>query len=161
MSTRHQRQAVVVVEGLGNILAKRVSCATRRYSPTAPVIWVGPKQIAHGSFMWHFLYAVEGPDVVERVNAGGEAAVQTEDLVVNQGGEREVVEEVCEVFPDIGVAVLAEALVVEAVYLSDLAGFVVTAKNGDALGVSDLERDQEGHSLDREIATVNVVACGS
>jgi len=40
----------------------------------------------------HLLYAVERPDVVKGVDARGETTVQTEDLVVDQGGERQVVE---------------------------------------------------------------------
>ena len=40
------------------------------------------------------------------------------DLVVDQGCERKVVEEVCEVLPHIGVSVLTQALVVEAVHLA-------------------------------------------
>lgn len=46
--------------------------------------------------------------------------METEDLVVDEGGEGEVVEEVGKILPDIGVAVLAQALVVEAVDLGDL-----------------------------------------
>ena len=80
--------------------------------------------------MGHFLYAVERPDVVERVDAGREAAVQTEDLVVDQSGKRQIVEQICEVFPDVRVTVLAQALVVEAVDLGDLAGLVVTTEDG-------------------------------
>ena len=40
------------------------------------------------------------------------------DLVVDQGCERKVVEEVCEVLPHVGVSVLTQALVVEAVHLA-------------------------------------------
>ena len=40
------------------------------------------------------------------------------DLVVDQGCERKVVEEVCEVLPHVGVSVLPQALVVEAVHLA-------------------------------------------
>ena len=104
------------------------------------------------------MYAVERPDVVEGVDAGGETAMQTEDLVVDQSGKRQIVEKICEVFPDVRISVLAEALVVETVDLGDLAGLVVTAEDGDALGVPDLERDQEGHCFDREVASVYVIA---
>lgn len=71
--------------------------------------------------MGHLLDSVEGANVVEGVDARGETAVKTEDLVVDEGGEGEVVEEVGKVLPDVCVAVLAQALVVEAVDLSDLA----------------------------------------
>jgi hypothetical protein len=108
----------------------------------------------------HLLDPVQSPDVIESVDAGGQTAVQAEDLVVDEGGEGQVVEEVGEVLPDVGVAVLAQTLVVEAVDLSDLAGLVVATKNGDALRVSNLESDEEGDGLDGVVATVDVVAWG-
>lgn len=110
--------------------------------------------------MRNLLDAVQGSDVVQRVDAGRETAVETEDLVVDEGGEGEVVEEVGEVLPDVGVAVLSEALVVEAVDLGDLAGLVVTAEDGDAGGVSDLESDEECDGLDGVVSTINIVAWG-
>ena len=86
--------------------------------------------------------------------------MEAEDLVVDQRGEGEVVEEVGEVFPHVGVAVLAQALVVEAVDLRDLAGLVVATEDGDALRVSDFESDEERDRLDRVVASINVVTCG-
>ena len=67
--------------------------------------------------MRHLLQSVERPDVVEAVDAGAEAAVQTEDLTVDQRRQRQIVEQVGEVLPHVGVAVLAQTLVVEAVHL--------------------------------------------
>lgn len=92
--------------------------------------------------------AVQRPDVVESVNRWAQPTMQTEDLVFNESGERKVVEEIGKVFPYIGVAVFAKALVVEAVHLGDLAGFVVAAEDGNPLGVTDLQADQESHGLD-------------
>ena len=83
--------------------------------------------------------------------------MQTEDLVVDEGGKRKIIEQICEVFPDVGVTVLPEALVVEAVHLGDLAGLVIAAKDGDALRVSNFERYQESDGLDREVAPINIV----
>lgn len=41
-------------------------------------------------------------------------------LLVDQCGERQVVKQVCEVLPDIGVAVLPQTFIVEAIDLCDL-----------------------------------------
>ncbi|KAB8364839.1 hypothetical protein FH972_024702 [Carpinus fangiana] len=158
MCARDEREAVVVVEGLGNVLAKGVAGTSGRDAPAAAVVGVAPQQVTHGAFVGHFLYAVEGADVVEGVNAGAEAAVEAEDLVFNEGGEGQIVEEVGEALPYVCVAILAQALVVEAVDLGDLAGLVVAAQDGDALGVADLQGDEEGDCFDGEVAAVNVVA---
>lgn len=62
-------------------------------------------------------------------------------LIFDEGGQGEEVEEVGEVAPDIGIPVLAKTLVVEAVHLCDLAGFVIAAKDGDAIAVPEFEGD--------------------
>jgi hypothetical protein len=85
--------------------------------------------------------------------------MQAEDLVLDKSGEREEIEEIGEVLPDVCVSILAETLVVKAVDLSDLTGFVVATKDGYALGVADFEGNEQGDGLDGEIATVNVIAC--
>ena len=59
-------------------------------------------------------------------------------LVVHQGGEGQVVEQVGEVLPHVGIAVLPQTLVVEAVHLSDLTRLVVPPQDRDALTVPHL-----------------------
>jgi len=86
--------------------------------------------------------------------------VKTEDLVLDERGEREVVEKICEVLPDARIPVLAEALVVKAVDLCDLTGLVVPTEDGDALWVANLECDEESYRLNREVSTVHVITCG-
>lgn len=63
--------------------------------------------------------------------------MEAEDLVVDQGGERKVIEQVREVFPNISVTILAKALIVEAINLSDLSRFVISSEDRDALRVSN------------------------
>ena len=77
--------------------------------------------------MGYLLDSVKGADVVECVNARREATMQTEYLIVNQSGQGKIVEEVCEEFPHVRIAVLSEAFVIEAVDLCDLARLVVTS----------------------------------
>ena len=85
--------------------------------------------------------------------------MQAENLVLDKGSKREIVKEIGEVFPDVSIAVFTETFVVEAVDLSNLAGLVVAAEDGDAMGVADFQGDKEGNGFDGEVATVNVVAC--
>jgi hypothetical protein len=159
MGSRNKGKTIVMVERLRDILAESIACTTWGYSPTAPVIWVGPKQITHGSFMRYLLYAIEGPDIIKRIDAGRETAVEAEDLVVDQCGKRQIVEKICKVFPDVGVAVFSKALVVEAVDLGDLAGLVIPTENGNALWVSNLQCDKKRHRLDGKVASIDIVTC--
>ena len=53
--------------------------------------------------------------------------MHAEDLVVDDNAEREEVEHVGEIVPDIGVAVLARAFGVETIGLGHAARFVVSA----------------------------------
>lgn len=108
--------------------------------------------------MGHFLDAVEGPDVVESVDGRAQPTMQTENLVFDESSEGEVVEEVGEVFPHVGIAVFAQALVVEPIHLGDLTGLVVPTEDGNTLRVADLQAHQQGHCLDRIVATIDVVA---
>ena len=57
-------QTVVVVELFRNVLTERIAGTTGRNSPAAPVIGVGPKQIANGTFVGNFLDAIQLTDLV-------------------------------------------------------------------------------------------------
>lgn len=83
--------------------------------------------------------------------------METEDLVVDEGGQWKVVEEVGKVFPDIGIAVFSKTFVVEAVYLGNLSGFVVATQDGDTVTVSHFESYEQCNGLDRVVASVDVV----
>ena len=60
--------------------------------------------------------------------------------------------------PNIDAAVLAQALVVEAVDLGDLPALVVAADQRDAVGVADLEGQEEEEGLDGVVAPIDEVA---
>ena len=109
--------------------------------------------------MWNFLYAIEGSDVVEGIDTWGETSVKAEDLVVDKGSEGEVVEKVSEVFPYVCITVFSKALIVEAIDLGDLAGFVVATEDRNALRVSDFESHKQRYRLDRIITSIDVIAC--
>jgi len=70
--------------------------------------------------MWYLLYTVKGSNVIESIDAWGETSVEAEDLVIDEGGEGEIIEEISEVFPNIRVPVLSKTFIVEAIHLCDL-----------------------------------------
>lgn len=108
--------------------------------------------------MGHFLHAVELPDLVQGVNAGRQATVETEYGIVYNSCEREVVKQLSEVDPHIGVSVLAETLVVEAIDLSDLSHLVVSSQDSKAILESHFQGDQKSNSFDRVVPTVDIIA---
>jgi len=108
--------------------------------------------------MWNFLYTIECSDVVEGIDTGGETSVEAEDLVVDEGGKGEVVEEIGEVLPYVGVAILSEAFIIEPIDLCDLAGFMVATKDGDALRISDFEGNEESDGFNGIVASINIIA---
>ena len=79
------------------------------------------------------------------------------DLVLDESSEGEIIEKIGEVPPYVGVSVLAQAFVVETVYLGDLARFVVASEDGDAIAVPQLHRDQESDGLDGVVTSVYVI----
>jgi hypothetical protein len=108
--------------------------------------------------VWNFLYTIKCSDVIEGIDAGGKTSVEAEDLVVDEGGEGEVVEEIGEVLPYIGVAIFAETLIIEPVDLCDLAGFVVATEDGDTLRISNFEGYEKSDSLNGIVASINIIA---
>ncbi len=74
--------------------------------------------------------------------------MEAEDLVVDEGCEGKVVKEIGEVFPHVCITIFAQTFVIETVDLRDLAGFVVSTEDRDALWIAYLEGDKESYGLD-------------
>ena len=106
-----------MVEGLGDVLTEGVSSSSGGDAPSASVIWVRPEEVTHGALVRHLLQPVQGPDVVQGVDAGREAAVQTEDLAVHQRREGQIVKQVSEIFPHVGISIFPQAFIIEPIHL--------------------------------------------
>jgi len=94
---------------------------------------------------------------VHRQRRGGRKGAKYTDLVLDEGSEGEVVEQIGEVPPNISVSVLPQAFIVETVDLGDLARFVVAPEDGDSVAVPQLHRDEEGDGLDGIVPSVYVI----
>lgn len=80
--------------------------------------------------------------MVQSVDTGTETSVEAKYLSVDQGSQREVIEQISKILPDISVAIFSEAFVIESVDLGDLTGLVVTSEDCDSLFVPDLEGNE-------------------
>jgi len=96
--------------------------------------------------------------MVESVDGRGKSTVQAEDRILDKGGEGKVVKEVCKAFPDVCVAVLPQAFVIESINLRNLPALVVASENGHSVLVSDLHRYQQSDGLYAIVSTIYIVA---
>ena len=115
MSTRYQLQVVRVVKLFRNVLTKWVTCASRWNSPTASIVRVWPKEITNWAFMRYFLNSIESSDLIKCVYAWWKSTMKTEDLILNNCSQWNVIKEFCEDFPNVCVAVLPQTFVVETI----------------------------------------------
>ena len=142
MSASDRFESILLDELVRNVLSECVASASWRDAPTCAVIGVRPKQVAHGSLVWNLHHTIDAFDLVKGVQRWRKTAVQTEDLVFDHSAQGQVIEEVGQELPHIRVPVLAHALVVEAVNLSDLAAFMVPSQNGDSVLIPHLQANQ-------------------
>jgi len=63
-----QAEIVLLVEALHDISAEEEPSAARGETPAFDFVRVGPKEVAHGAFVWDFLFAVEEADFVDAVD---------------------------------------------------------------------------------------------
>lgn len=63
--------------------------------------------------------------------------MNTEDAIIDNGGEREVIEDVSAVSPYIERAVLSQAFIVKSVDLGDLSALVVSPDECYEIGIAD------------------------
>lgn len=84
--------------------------------------------------------------------------MNTENFVVDNGGEGQVVKDVGAVSPHIDRAILSEALVIESIHLSDLSTLVISSDKSNSLWVSDLEGQEEEECLNGVVASIDEIS---
>ena len=158
MSATDKAQAVGLVEGDGDVLTKVVPSATRRDPPALIIKRIGPEKVAERPLVRNLLQPIHRPHLVQAVDAWAEAAVESEHLVVNEGGDGKVVKYFGQAFPHPRVSKFPLALVVEAVSLSGLSALMVSPQQGQSGRIAHLQAEQEQKCLNAKVAPVHVVA---
>ena len=83
--------------------------------------------------------------------------MDTEYLVVDDNTQGKEIKHIREVVPDISVAIFSGTLGVETIRLCDSTGLVVSSNQMNALGVSQLQTNEQGNCFDAEKAAIDVV----
>lgn len=83
--------------------------------------------------------------------------MQTENSIGDNSSHWKVVKGISEVLPDVGVSVLSETLIVKPIDLGDLATFVVSPQNSDAISVPNLQGYKKCDCFKRVVTSVNVI----
>ena len=70
MSSCYSGKTIGVVKLLRDVLSEGIASSSGRYTPTAPVIRIRPKQITDGAFVRYFLDSVELLNLFKGVDTG-------------------------------------------------------------------------------------------
>ena len=84
--------------------------------------------------------------------------MHTEDPSIHYGPQTQIIKDITAISPNIAQPVLPLALVVETVDLGDLPRFMISADEGDPIGISNFEKQKEEECFDRIEAAVDKVA---
>ena len=158
MGPRDEIEIVPLVEHGHHVPPEEVSGTPGGQPPPVDLLGVAPHQVAHGTVVRYLLLPIDDAYLIEGVHARAQSAVHREYPVLDDRGEAEVVEYFRAVSPHVDAPVLPEALVVEAVHLGDLAALVIPPYEGDPIGISHLERQQQEEGLDGVVAAIDEVA---
>jgi len=149
---------VFLAEALHDFLTEGEGDSAVVLTPTLHVlVGVGPEEVAQEPRVWHVRRPHDALDLFQRVQFGRESPVHADDLLVDQRGDGQAVEAVCERLPNANV-VPAFALVVEPVDTVDRGALVVASQQEEVLWVLYLVCEQQTHRLQRLLPTVHVVA---
>lgn len=151
--------AVHLEELADHLCTESIACSARRERELVTFgVGVGPDQIGHRAFVWNLPEPVNDLDLIDRVDGGRKATVDTEDLVIDHYAQCEKVEHVGKIVPDVGIAVFPSTLGIKPVRLGHTARLVVPTDKVYSLGISQFQAYKERDGLDAEKTTIHIVA---
>jgi hypothetical protein len=124
---------------------------------TLDVIRIRPHEVAVGTLVRDLLDSLQDLNLVDGTQGRRETSVDTQHAPINHRSKIQIIEDLHAILPGVGVAVLAHALLEEAVDLSDLSGLVIATQEGHVGGVSRLETEQQLEGLHAVVSTIDKV----
>lgn len=120
VSAADQLQLVAVHEVLCDQRSEQPARTAGTLSPCVHVFGIAPHQITEGTLVRDLDAAVDGSDLIQSLDLRAESTVNAQNRLVHNRCDGEQVEDTTAVLPGVDVAVLGEALVIEAVNLRNL-----------------------------------------
>ena len=161
MSPADKIKVILLVKVFNDDLSESVRDASVILSPVNNIFLgigrVRPKQVTEKSTIWNISRPKNLVNLLQVIQLGRQAAVDAEDLVVDDSRDRETVEALNKLLPELQ-RVASLALVVEAIDPVDGAALVVATEEEEVLGVLDLVGQEETDDFEVLLASVDVVS---
>lgn len=77
--------------------------------------------------MGDILNSVDGPNLIQRFYFWGQATVQAKDFILDDGTDREILEDLREHFPDLFISVFENTLIIKSVEFVNLSILVISS----------------------------------
>jgi hypothetical protein len=135
VSTSDELKTVDMIKLGCNLVSKEPACTTGRNSPRLDILRIAPDQVAKSTLMRDLLGTSNDTDLIDGTDLRTQAAVNAENLTVNDSSKDEKIKYLAARLPDRRVSIFLLALLVKAINLGDLAGFMVASNECDLVGV--------------------------
>lgn len=157
----YQVQVVLLIEVLHDYFAERVGNSAVILAPINDVLLgvrrIRPEQVAEESAIGHVGWPQYLVDLLQIIELGRQAAMNTEYLIVDYGGHRKAIEALDELLPE-PQRVAALAFVVKAVDPINRAALMIASQQEEVLRILDLVGEQKADYFQVLLAPVDVVA---
>jgi hypothetical protein len=147
MSPTNQINFVFPIEFFNDIATKQVTSTSWTHTPTCRVIWVTPHQVTHGSIMWNFLFSIYRSYLIQGINRRAQPSMHTENFVVDDGRQSQIIKYTCTVPPHVYRAVLPKTLIIEPIDLCYLSALVISSYQRNSFGVTNFQSKQKQKGL--------------
>jgi hypothetical protein len=107
--------------------------------------------------MGHFLFSIDYFYFIKSIDWGRKTSVNTKNFFIYYSCQRKIIENFCAISPNIYWTIFSKAFIIKAINLSDLAWLMISSQDSNTVLVSHFQTYQQGYSLDRVIATINIV----
>jgi len=92
--------------------------------------------------------SVNKSDLIDGLDFRGKTTMDAEDFTFDNSTNAKVIENLCAVFPRVGISILPNSLIVETINRGDLSSLMITSKESNVSWVLHLKTEKKLESFD-------------